>query len=312
MGPDRGPALANSMLPPGSPPWRSIVSSLILQTLTVVGIVTLSYTFSRRVDTPSRSFAITYVRTGFAPPRVRSVRPTITAAALRVIRRDSGTAIPEAPKSHTFQSPLAAPVARKFAVFQILATPELADDKASLPVPGSTTLAATLAPKRPREDVRTGAFDREASAADSGNGLAGRSPVKASGLGDGNNEDGPRNGSGRSVRKASFDPSIVPSQVKPRGFPSPSAIAPVQIKFKPRPVYTDEARRRHIEGDVVLEVVFQASGQLAVKSVVSGLGYGLDEAAKEAADGIQFVPARRDGQAIDTSARIRIVFELAS
>ena len=55
---------------------------------------------------------------------------------------------------------------------------------------------------------------------------------------------------------------------------------PVEILFKPKPVYTDEARCKKIEGDVLLQVVFTASGEVKVERVVQGLGYGLDESAE--------------------------------
>ena len=74
-----------------------------------------------------------------------------------------------------------------------------------------------------------------------------------------------------------------------------------------------EARKaiKAAEGEVVLDVVFVKSGQLRVLGIVSSLGYGLDEAAVEAAKKIDFKPALRDGQPIDHKARLRVVFQLA-
>jgi hypothetical protein len=57
------------------------------------------------------------------------------------------------------------------------------------------------------------------------------------------------------------------------------ATTPVEITFKPNPVYTDEARSLKLEGEVLLEVSFSANGTLHVNRVVRGLGHGLDEAA---------------------------------
>jgi hypothetical protein len=56
-------------------------------------------------------------------------------------------------------------------------------------------------------------------------------------------------------------------------------VTPVAIESKPAPVYTEEARRLRVEGDVVLQVVFTAAGQIRIVGVVKGLGHGLDEAA---------------------------------
>ena len=91
---------------------------------------------------------------------------------------------------------------------------------------------------------------------------------------------------------------------------APAAIQ-VEILSKPRPRYTEEARRLRIEGDVVLEVRFLTIGEVRVTRIVSALGHGLDEAAVEAAQGIKFTPARREGLPVDTTAVVRISFELA-
>src|SRR5436309_15991867 len=88
-------------------------------------------------------------------------------------------------------------------------------------------------------------------------------------------------------------------------------IVPVEITFKPRPIYTEEARKQHVQGEVLLEVMFTASGELRIQRVVRGLGHGLDEAAQRAAEQIRFKPAKRDGQAYDSVALVHINFELA-
>jgi TonB family protein len=45
--------------------------------------------------------------------------------------------------------------------------------------------------------------------------------------------------------------------------------------------------------------------------VVQGLGHGLDEAAIEAANKMRFKPALRNGQAMDSTAVVHVVFQLA-
>jgi TonB family protein len=90
-----------------------------------------------------------------------------------------------------------------------------------------------------------------------------------------------------------------------------AALAPVAILSKPAPIYTEEARRLHVEGSVTLNVVFAASGEVHIVGVVKGLGHGLDEAATAAARQIRFTPARREGQSVDYPATIHIVFALS-
>ena len=91
-----------------------------------------------------------------------------------------------------------------------------------------------------------------------------------------------------------------------------SGNTPVSILDRPHPVYSDEGRTLRIEGDVILDVVFLASGQLQVNSVVSGLGHGLDQAAVQAAKQIHFKPATRDGHPVDFPAHVRISFRVAT
>src|SRR6516165_5149218 len=52
-----------------------------------------------------------------------------------------------------------------------------------------------------------------------------------------------------------------------------SAVPPT-IRYKPNPAYSAEGLERKIQGDVVLEVIFLASGQIKVTRVVSGLDFG--------------------------------------
>ena len=92
---------------------------------------------------------------------------------------------------------------------------------------------------------------------------------------------------------------------------SADKLVPAEVISKPTPAYTPEARNLRIEGEVVLEVVFEASGKLRIVRVVQGLGHGLDESAVHAAEQIRFKPAKRDGQPSDYTALVHIVFQLA-
>jgi TonB family protein len=114
------------------------------------------------------------------------------------------------------------------------------------------------------------------------------------------------------VEKGQFGDGFAIAAAPPsRKRPTANPDTPVEILSKPRPVYTERARDRKIEGEVVLEVIFDSSGRLEVLRVLESLGHGLDEAAVEAARKIRFKPARRDGRAIDYTALLHIVFQLA-
>jgi TonB family protein len=90
------------------------------------------------------------------------------------------------------------------------------------------------------------------------------------------------------------------------------AVEPVVILAKPKPVYSAEALKMNLEGEVLLDVVFPASGgEVHVNRVVKGLGHGLDEAAIRAAEQIKYKPAISNGHPVDFPAVIHIVFQMA-
>jgi TonB family protein len=103
----------------------------------------------------------------------------------------------------------------------------------------------------------------------------------------------------------------VPAKSAPKAADEPPPVQSVAILSKPNPVYTDEARKLGIEGEVLVDVVFLASGQIKVEGVEKGLGHGLDESAVRAAQQIHFKPALQEGRAVDFPAVVHIVFQLA-
>jgi protein TonB len=72
----------------------------------------------------------------------------------------------------------------------------------------------------------------------------------------------------------------------------PSVIAEVRIPYPP------EARAKKIEGKVVLDLLIDASGKVREAKLISGLGYGLDEAALNAISQFKFQPAEVDGKPV--------------
>ena len=80
------------------------------------------------------------------------------------------------------------------------------------------------------------------------------------------------------------------------------------IAFKPEPVYTDDARQNAIAGSVILKAVFTADGAVTNIKVSSGLPYGLEENAIEAAKKIRFIPAMKDGKFVSTWMQLEYNF----
>jgi len=116
----------------------------------------------------------------------------------------------------------------------------------------------------------------------------------------------------RTVAQSSgFGSQEVAHPIAPRQAANGPATAPVEIIAKPRPVYSEEARTLKIEGEVLLEVLFGANGQLHVVRVAQGLGHGLDEAAITAANKMQFKPALQNGSPVDSTVLVHVMFQLA-
>src|ERR1700730_4829228 len=151
-----------------------------------------------------------------------------------------------------------------------------------------------------------------------GNGTGGakgaRGVIASTGFGNGVATGTARAYSKGAVRQAGFGDADVPAPPTVQSRPAAQAAArilPAEILSKPVPIYTEEARAKRIEGEVLLEVVLEASGKLHVLKVVHGLGHGLDDAAVRAAEQIRFKPALKDGQPSDSTAVLHIIFQLA-
>src|SRR5579863_1071046 len=167
--------------------------------------------------------------------------------------------------------------------------------------------------------AQTGSFEMPAGPGQ-GNGSGGAKGIKGTvasadfgnGIATGGNGDGRSNGRGNAVATGGFGTEqVVHNGPKIAQADSGPATSSVEITFKPNPVYTEEARSLKLEGEVLLEVMFGANGTLHVNRVVRGLGHGLDEAAIAAANKMRFKPALRNGQPMDSTAVVHVLFQLA-
>lgn len=89
-----------------------------------------------------------------------------------------------------------------------------------------------------------------------------------------------------------------------------SGIEPPTLMREVKPLYTDEARRRTIEGDVVLEIVVRRDGTVGNVRVMQSLGAGLDQKAVDAVRQWRFGPARRQGNPVDVVVEVSVEFKL--
>lgn len=89
-----------------------------------------------------------------------------------------------------------------------------------------------------------------------------------------------------------------------------SGIEPPSLLKEVKPDYTEEARRRGVEGDVVMEIVVRHDGSVGEVRVLQGLGHGLDERAIAAVRRWRFSPATRRGAPVDVLVEVTMEFKL--
>jgi TonB family protein len=89
-----------------------------------------------------------------------------------------------------------------------------------------------------------------------------------------------------------------------------SGIEPPRLLREVRADYTEEARRRGIQGEVLLEVVVRRDGSVGDARVIQGLGYGLERRAVDAVSQWRFAPARRLGSPVDVIVEVAVEFRL--
>jgi len=89
-------------------------------------------------------------------------------------------------------------------------------------------------------------------------------------------------------------------------------VLPEIEEYTTPPLYSDEARRRGVEGIVTLAFHVDASGRVSRARVLRGLGSGLDQNALVALRQWRFRPGRHDGVPAAMDAEVDVEFNLRS
>ena len=92
------------------------------------------------------------------------------------------------------------------------------------------------------------------------------------------------------------DPSQVKAYNAPKYAPPGGADTEPVMLGEVKIPYPDEAKKNEIEGSVRLKVTLDPVGQVTEVAVISGPGYGLNEAAREALRRFRFKPATKGGE----------------
>jgi protein TonB len=89
-----------------------------------------------------------------------------------------------------------------------------------------------------------------------------------------------------------------------------SGVEPPRLLREVKADYTDEARRRGLTGNVLLEIVVRRDGSVGEVTVLRGLGAGLEQRAIEAVHQWRFDPAHLHGTPVDVIVQVSVEFTL--
>jgi TonB family protein len=83
-----------------------------------------------------------------------------------------------------------------------------------------------------------------------------------------------------------------------------------RVLEKPEPTYSESARKFGVQGTIILRCVFSKDGEVTNIHVIRKLPHGLTEQAVNAARGIRFAPAMKDGQPVSMWMELQYNFNL--
>jgi TonB family protein len=349
MAPASNRAVFNaSLLPDAQPRWELFGTSFGIQVLVVSLLVLIPMLMPEKMEIVRHYWTTPVEAPPVVAWKPQPPPPPVKASPVKVVKEVPKPApVPtpvavEIPKPRIYAPVNPAPVARVNKPKNVQA-PDMTEVAKAFPdqnPPMSMGSPAIPTLKKPREAVQTGGFgDPDGlpanqrtghqanvnvkgaydmpTGAGTGNGTGGANGAKgviaSTGFGNGVAVGSPGGGAHGTVKQGGFgDENAVVAAPKVKQTANTVAKStPISIIFQPKPVYSDEGRAKKIEGEVLLQVIFTASGDVKVLRVVQGLGHGLDESAQSAARQIRFKPAQQDGQPVDTTATIHIVFALA-
>jgi TonB family protein len=335
-----------SLLPKTRTPWTEFVFSTGIQACVVAFLVWVRIMHPEVITRPDHPYLSTQVVSAPVPVNhePQPVRPELKPVVVAKLDPPANTLRLPAPQPRTAKVEEApaptvkiapkklealpvnpAPVVPKVVATNVFSTGSSAVPTTARPASQVQTggfgdpngIPATGNPGKPANIAALGSFDLP-SGGGNGNGSGGtkgaRGVVVSTGFGNGTATGDSHARAQNTVQQSGFGDADVPAPASVRSHSADTSAAngvPAEIISKPVPAYTQEARRLRIEGEVLLEVVLQASGNLQVLRVVRGLGHGLDDNAVKAAEQIRFKPATRNGQPADSTVVLHIIFQLA-
>jgi TonB family protein len=331
------PVFNEALLPEGKKTWGSFSAGLGLECCALVAVIVIPMLIPAKFEAAPHYWVTQLEAPVIQPWKPQPPPPPKNTPVKKVvIKEPPKPEVVEVPKPKIYNTVFSAPVVKPV-VPKKVTNPDPVDVAKEFP---TQSLGSSAIPtlKKPREAVQTGGFGDPnglpannntsrnpnvalqggfdmPTGAGVGNGTGGakgaKGVVASTGFGNGVAVGGNGGGAHGQVQQGLFADEKVADAPRVKQAAAVSNTNPVEILSRPKPVYTDEGRAKKIEGDVLVQVVFKASGEVQVERVVRGLGYGLDESAEAAAREIKFKPATQNGQAVDFPAVAHITFELA-
>jgi TonB family protein len=111
--------------------------------------------------------------------------------------------------------------------------------------------------------------------------------------------------------QAASTPSVQNVRFAPK-ISATDLVTPPKVLTYPAAVYADEARKRGVQGTVIVQAYFDENGNASVLRVVKRLDYGLDENALETLKDWRFAPALRNGLPVSAVAEIEVPFNIGN
>ena len=88
-------------------------------------------------------------------------------------------------------------------------------------------------------------------------------------------------------------------------------VSPPTPLYTPSAPYTEQARRAHLQGTVVLAIVIDEQGQVTkLQEISKPLGMGLDESAFQTVGTWKFKPAQFRGMPVPVRVNVQVNFHL--
>jgi TonB family protein len=87
-------------------------------------------------------------------------------------------------------------------------------------------------------------------------------------------------------------------------------VSPPILVYTTTAEYSDEARKAHVQGEVLLSIIVDIDGRPKSIAVIRPLGHGLDEEAIRAVRQWRFKPSQKNGQPVPVQMNIQVNFNL--